>query len=259
MALSNPGDQDLVVIVVDLGRVHIVSEVLASNLSTINNGLFGAISLDKLVHYSIANVKCFVTLPRVAREFPSRVSDDPKVCRQRSGLEIDRNDICLPELICTIFGRRLNIVPNGISEHAIAGHFNVEDVSPSISKGVGEDPFCSVTASQTMDDLTTLRPYHSFIACIPMKLEVVHLSEMIRNGEVDFEPMRSPARTKGLADMGWSELMGGGVFERGTSKIGRGVDFEFDPFVSCGTAFVELTRWRSDIAHWNCTLRSTDD
>jgi hypothetical protein len=74
-----------------------------------------------------------------------------------------------------------------------------------------------------------------------VELQVILLQQIIRDGKSNLEPMRSPAGTEPLADMGWFELVGDGVFERGTREVGRGIELQLDPFVASCTAFVELT------------------
>lgn len=99
-----------------------------------------------------------------------------------------------------------------------------------------------------MDRLTVFCPDETFIVRVPMELEVILLLQIRWYRERDLEPMRRPARAERLSDVSSLELVRGGVFEGGTSKIWRGVDLELDYLVAGSVGFFDSAAIRLETA-----------
>jgi hypothetical protein len=90
-----------------------------------------------------------------------------------------------------------------ISEHTIAGHFEIEDVFFAVLKTVWQNPLDTLSPSrQALKRFPILGPDCCFIATVPVELNLpVFLAQLFGNRKIGPEPMGRPRRPKGLASV----------------------------------------------------------
>lgn len=87
-------------------------------------------------------------LPGVFGKLSGSIPDDPEVDIQSSRFQVDGYDISFLQLKVSVWARWLNAVASrGISEHAVASHFDVEDMLLAITEGLGENPLDTLASS----------------------------------------------------------------------------------------------------------------
>jgi hypothetical protein len=156
-------------------------------------------------------------------------SANPEIDKESSRLEVHSHYVSRVQLIVSVRWRWLNRIADSVSEHAIAGHLNVEDVFFPISPAFWEDVLGPLSStSQAMHDLSALCPDHAFIVGVPVEFQVFFLGQIVWYRELNLEPMRSPTRSERFANMRVSELMGRGIFEGRAREVWRRIDSELD-------------------------------
>lgn len=226
VAVSDGGDNLGLVGVVDFGRVDVVAEIFLCNFPAIDDAVMSAFAGDEAVDDLVADLQCLMFLPRILGKLSGGVSDDPKIDEERSGFQIDGDDIGCLELKVPVRPRGLDAVSTRcVAKHAVAGHLDVEDVLLPVSELVWQDPFDTLpTAGQALERLSFLIPDEALVVRVPVQLEMFFLGEQGGDGEADAKPVGRPAWPKGLADFGVAEVVRCGVLEAWPREIGRGVD-----------------------------------
>jgi hypothetical protein len=87
-------------------------------------------------------------LPGVFWELSGSISNDPEVDVQSSRFQVDGYDIGLAQLKVPVWTGWLNaIASRSVSEHAVAGHLDVEDMLLAVTERLGEDPLDTLASS----------------------------------------------------------------------------------------------------------------
>jgi hypothetical protein len=147
MAVTNSSDQSRFVRVVDFGRID-VSDVLLRDLPALCNGIVAPIARNESVHDGVADLESLMLFPGVFGKLSGSISDDPEVDIQSSRFQVDGHDISFLQLEVSVWTRGLNAVASrSISEHAVASHFDVEDMLLAITEGLGENPLDTLASS----------------------------------------------------------------------------------------------------------------
>lgn len=86
--------------------------------------------------------------PGVFRKLSGSITNYPEVDIQSSRFQVDGYDVGFLQLEVSVWARWLDaIASRSISEHAVAGHLDIEDVLFAITERLGEDPFDTLTSS----------------------------------------------------------------------------------------------------------------
>jgi hypothetical protein len=86
--------------------------------------------------------------PRILWELSSSISNDPEVDIESSCFQVDGYNVGFVQFEVSVWTGWLNAVASrSVSEHAVTGHLDVEDVLLAIAERLGEDPLDTLTTS----------------------------------------------------------------------------------------------------------------
>lgn len=151
VTVTNAEDDGVLAHLIDTVRVDIGPNDFLSNLAALENGVL-VVNLESIDNLH-GDTQSLVLFGRVFGQLTSGVAQLPNVKEQHTGLVIDGNNVGLADSKISVWvrGRNTSLTIGSISKHAVAGHFNVNDMLLAITERFRNDPFDALSStSQTL-------------------------------------------------------------------------------------------------------------
>lgn len=142
------------------------------------------------------------------------VANDPSIDMQAASVRVDRHNVGSLDGVVPVRVGSSDEVTLADAKHAVASHLDVKGVFLSIKEGLGKNPLHSLAAaSEALERLAVLGPDQTLVVGVPVKLDQLLIANIVRDCDLDPEPMSGPGWTKAGADLGLFKVMRDGLFE----------------------------------------------